>query len=147
MIPVRDLARDDYAAWRPFWDGYCAFYEADVPNQVTDATWCSVMDPEQPIIGRGAWSEDGRLIGFSLSVLHLSTWQLQPSCYLEDLFVDPQHRGAGAGRALLDDLVGLAAVRGWGRLYWHTQLTNAAARRLYDRYGAADDFVRYRLTF
>jgi GNAT superfamily N-acetyltransferase len=146
MIPVRDLRLDDYASWRPLWDGYCRFYDADVPEPVTDATWCAVIDPEQPIIGRGVWSDAGSLIGFSLSVLHLSTWQMQPSCYLEDLFVDPGHRGAGAGRALLDDLMALAATHGWGRLYWHTQAGNTAARRLYDKYGAADDFVRYRLT-
>jgi len=146
-MPVRDLTREDYAHWRPLWDGYCAFYGADVPEVVTDATWCSVIDAAQPIIGRGAWSDDGSLVGFSLSVLHLSTWQMTPSCYLEDLFVDPQRREAGVGRALLDDLVALATARGWGRLYWHTQTGNAAARRLYDKYGAADDFVRYRLTF
>jgi len=146
-MAVRDLVSDDYAAWRPLWDGYCAFYEADVPEPVTAATWAAVVDPAQPVIGRAAWSGDDSLIGFSLSVLHPSTWQTRPSCYLEDLFVDPQHRGAGVGRALLDDLVALATVRRWGRLYWHTQANNAAARRLYDRYCAADDFVRYRLAF
>lgn len=147
MMRVRDLGPDDYASWRPLWDGYCAFYEADVPEAVTSATWAAVIDPARPVIGRAAWSDDDHLVGFSLSVLHPSTWQTQPSCYLEDLFVDPQRRGTRAGRALLDDLVALAAARAWGRLYWHTQAGNAAARRLYDHYGAADDFVRYRLTF
>jgi len=146
-MAVRALTLDDQAAWRPLWDGYCAFYETEVAEAVTAATWAAVVDPAQPIIGRGIWSDDGCLIGFSLSILHPSTWQTEPSCYLEDLFVDPRYRGVGAGRALLDDLVALAAERGWGRLYWHTRATNAAARHLYDRYAAADDFVRYRLTF
>jgi GNAT superfamily N-acetyltransferase len=80
-----------------------------------------------------------------LSVIHPGSWTLQPICYLEDLFVDPQARGRGIGRALIDDLVALARARGWSRLYWHTKASNETARRLYDRYVAADDFVRYRL--
>lgn len=144
---VRDLTAADEAAWRRLWDGYCAFYQTDVPGAVTDATWAAALSPDQPLIGRAACTDDGAVIGFSLTVVHASTWQLKPSGYLEDLFVDPSHRGVGAGRALLDDLMALAKARDWGRLYWHTKADNVAARQLYDHYGAADDFVRYRLAF
>jgi len=144
---VRDLTAADEGAWRRLWDGYCAFYQTEVPDEVTDATWAATLAADQPLIGRAACADGGAVIGFSLSVLHASTWQLKPSAYLEDLFVDQSHRGSGAGRALLDDLVALAKARDWGRLYWHTKADNVTARRLYDRYGAADDFVRYRLTF
>jgi GNAT superfamily N-acetyltransferase len=69
-----------------------------------------------------------------------------PICYLEDLFVDPNYRNRGLGRLLIQDLVDLAKIRGWARLYWHTQAANPA-RRLYSEFAGADDFVRYRLTF
>jgi GNAT superfamily N-acetyltransferase len=80
-------------------------------------------------------------------VLHAGTWTEQPICYLEDLFVDPTLRGKGIGEALIDDLVAQAKERGWSRLYWHTRGDNAVARRLYNKFAAADDFVRYRLMF
>ena len=142
---VRDLGENDYEAWRRLWDGYCAFYETEVPEGVSAATWANVIDPERPIIGRGALADDSRLVGFTLSVTHPSTWCLRPSCYLEDLFVDPAYRGSGIGKALIDDLISIAHQRDWARLYWHTKTGNATARRLYDRYVVADDFVRYRL--
>ena len=59
--------------------------------------------------------------------------------------VDPQARGHGLGRALIDDLLILARDRGWSPIYWHTRRSNEAARRLYDNYVEADDFVRYRM--
>jgi ribosomal protein S18 acetylase RimI-like enzyme len=50
------------------------------------------------------------------------------------------------GRALVQDLIDLGRARGWARLYWHTQANNERARRLYDKFVEADNFVRYRLT-
>jgi GNAT superfamily N-acetyltransferase len=78
-------------------------------------------------------------------VLHEGSWTVHPICYLEDLFVDEKARGHGIGRALIADLLSLAKERGWGRLYWHTREGNAPARRLYDEFAVADDFVRYRI--
>ena len=81
----------------------------------------------------------------TVNVLHEGTWSAAPICYLEDLFVAPEARGAGIGRALISDLIAVGKVRGWSRLYWHTKSGNSEARRLYDRFVAADDFCRYRL--
>jgi len=67
-------------------------------------------------------------------------------CYLEDLFVDPAARGNGVGRALIEDLASLARAQGWKRLYWNTEITNAAARKLYDSFTPDDGHIRYRLT-
>ena len=86
------------------------------------------------------------MIGFSTSVLHETTWTIAPVCYLEDLFVAPAFRGRGVGRMLIADLIERAKSNGWSRLYWHTRAGNPA-RRLYDEFDKADDFVRYRLFF
>ena len=86
-------------------------------------------------------------VGFSHSLLHEGTWVLAPICYLEDLYVDPSARGRGVGRALIADLVDMARTQGWSRLYWHTRRGNEAARRVYDGFVKADDFVRYLLKF
>ena len=144
MIVVRDPTAADEAAWRRLWNGYLAFYAADVPAAVTARTWQRILDPSSQMFARLA-EVDGAVAGFAVCVLHEGTWTTQPICYLEDLFVDADHRGAGIGRRLLDDLLALARGRGWSRLYWHTDAGNAAARRLYDTYAASDDFVRYRL--
>ncbi len=140
---IRDATPDDEAPWRSLWADYTAFFAAPVPEDVTAYTWCRILDPTSPVFARLAVTEQ-RVIGFDVCVLHEGTWVRAPICYLEDLFVATDARGAGAGQALIEDLIALAGRRGWSRLYWHTEATNPA-RRLYDRFVPADSFVRYRM--
>lgn len=144
MTLIRDIRETDAAAWRRLWAGYNDFYATSVPIEVTELTLRRLLDPASAMIGRIA-EREGCIAGFSVSVLHESSWTSSPSCYLEDLFVDPNVRGAGVGRALVQDLVDLGRARGWARLYWHTQADNERARGLYDSFVEADNFVRYRV--
>jgi GNAT superfamily N-acetyltransferase len=141
---LRDAKKGDAAPWRRLWDLYTEFYGANVPVEITARTWQRILDPASPVFAIVAGRGD-RLLGFAVCVLHEGTWTSAPICYLEDLFVAPSARGAGIGGSLITELLKRARANGWDRLYWHTQAGNAAARRLYDQFGAADDFVRYRL--
>jgi GNAT superfamily N-acetyltransferase len=143
-LAIRDPRPADEADWRRLWSGYCAFYETEVPEAVTAATWGRMLAPGSPLFGRIAeW--DGQVAGFTVSVLHEGSWTIRPCCYLEDLFVDPDFRGRGIARTLIEDLLQLCRREGWSRLYWHTRDSNREARRLYDHFAKADDFVRYRM--
>jgi GNAT superfamily N-acetyltransferase len=142
---IRDPAAADEIAWRELWSGYNAFYEASVPETVTARTWQRILDPASPIFGRLAIVEDA-VVGFGVSLLHEGTWTIATVCYLEDLFVAPTFRGRGIGRLLIQDLVDRAKSNGWSRLYWHTRADNPA-RRLYDEFANADDFIRYKRIF
>jgi GNAT superfamily N-acetyltransferase len=143
-LVIRDPKPGDEAAWRDLWAGYVAFYKSGVSEAVTAATWQRLFMPGSGIVGRMAeW--EGAVSGFTVSIVHPRSWALAPICYLEDLFVEPELRGRGLGRALIDDLIALGRERGWSGLYWHTQQGNVTARLLYDRFAKADDFVRYRM--
>jgi GNAT superfamily N-acetyltransferase len=142
---IRDPTAADEAVWRELWAGYNAFYEANIPEAVTARTWQRMLDPASSIFGRLA-IVDATVVGFSVSLLHEGTWSIAPVCYLEDLFVALRFRGRGIGRLLIQDLVDRARTEGWSRLYWHTRADNPA-RRLYDEYANADDFVRYKRVF
>lgn len=143
MPTIRDARADDEPAWRRLWDGYISFYETVVPDEVTARTWARILDPAAPLFCRVA-EVRGVAQGFALCVLHEGTWVATPVCYLEDLFVDPAHRGLGLGRALIQDLFDRGRAQGWSTLYWHTRAGNPA-RRLYDTFVPADDAVRYRM--
>ncbi len=143
-LRIRDAAPSDDKAWRVLWAGYLAFYEERLPDAVTAMTWRRLLDPASPIFARLA-ERDGRIVGFAHSVLHAGTWTITPTCYLEDLFVDPASRGGGVASALIQDLIDLGRARRWSRLYWHTRTNNETARRVYDRFVKADDFVRYQI--
>jgi len=64
---------------------------------------------------------------------------------LEDLFVDPNVRGHGVGRALIDAVYEVAVKSGASRLYWNTDATNETARKLYDSYTNESGKVQYRI--
>jgi GNAT superfamily N-acetyltransferase len=92
--------------------------------------------------------EDVLPIGFALFFHNFSTFLARPGIYLEDLFVLPDHRGRGVGRALLVHLAQLAVERGCGRLEWSVLNWNQEAIRFYERLGARanSEWTVYRLT-
>jgi len=92
--------------------------------------------------------DDGRPVGFALFFHNYSTFLAQPGIYLEDLFVKPEHRGSGVGRALLEALARTAVERGCGRMEWAVLDWNESAIGFYERLGARpnSDWTVYRLT-
>lgn len=142
QVMVRRIEPRDEARWRELWAGYCAFYEVDIPDEVTRRTWARILDDDSPIHAIVA-EREGRVVGIANYVLHESTWTSRPVCYLQDLFVDPRERGAGAGAKLIDWLLAEMAVRQWSRVYWATRENNYRARSLYDRYTPHSGFLRY----
>jgi GNAT superfamily N-acetyltransferase len=77
-----------------------------------------------------------RAVGFALYFTTFSTFLCKPGLYLEDLFVEPEHRGHGIGKALLARLAALAVERGCGRLEWRVLDWNAPSIRFYESLGA-----------
>jgi GNAT superfamily N-acetyltransferase len=92
--------------------------------------------------------EDGQAIGFALFYHNFSTFLARPGMYLEDLFLLPDHRGRGVGRAVLAHLARIAVERGCGRLEWAVLNWNQEAVRFYERLGARpnSEWTVYRLT-
>jgi len=86
-------------------------------------------------------------VGFALFFHNYSTFLAKPGLYLEDLFVVPERRGLGVGRALLRRLGGIALERGCGRLEWSVLDWNEPAIGFYKRLGAAllDDWTTCRI--
>ena len=109
---------------------------------------------EKALFGERPYAEtliaelDERPVGFALFFHNFSTFLAQPGIYLEDLFVEPEHRGAGIGRALLSRLAEIAIERECGRLEWAVLDWNKDAIGFYERLGAQpqDDWTVYRLT-
>jgi GNAT superfamily N-acetyltransferase len=140
--PVRALHADDRSRWNVLWDGYLKFYEQQLPPEITELTWQRLIDPAFPLHGLVAL-DGAHVIGFVHYHFHISTWSASSYCYLEDLFVDPDVRGKGAGRALIEAVYADADARGADRVYWATQSFNTTARKLYDRLARLTPFVQY----
>jgi GNAT superfamily N-acetyltransferase len=144
---IRKIAEADFEAWQPLWDGYNAFYGRAGPTalsaETTTATWDRFFDAAEPVHALVA-EDSGGLLGLVHYILHRSTSQVGPVCYLQDLFTSPSHRGQGIGRGLIEAVYADARALGCARVYWQTHETNAAARRLYDQVADRSGFIVYR---
>lgn len=140
IVPLRP---GDHTAWLPLWRGYQAFYDVDIPPDVSAVTWARLLDPAEPVAGALAWSRR-EAIGLVHHIRHRSCWTISDYCYLQDLFVAPGRRGSGIGRKLIEHVYAEAEREGCARVYWLTHETNAIAMRLYDRIAQRSGFVQYR---
>ncbi|MEV8456262.1 GNAT family N-acetyltransferase [Streptomyces sp. NPDC052095] len=95
-----------------------------------------------------AEAEDGEPVGFALWFLNFSTWRGVHGIYLEDLYVRPERRGGGHGKALLTELARICVERGYQRLEWSVLDWNAPSIAFYEALGARpqDGWTVYRMT-
>ena len=142
MPTVRALVSGDRAQWDELWSGYLRFYRQRLPAEVSAGTFARLVDERVQPHGLVA-EADGRLLGFVHYLFHPSTWSPREICYLEDLFVDPQARGGGVGRTLIEAVYAAADRAQAASVYWMTQEFNADGRALYDTLAHRTSFIRY----
>lgn len=140
MLTIGPLAPTDRDAWQILFAGYNEFYGRTMPAEFFDQAWARFQqDVEIHALGAHL---DGRLVGITHFLTHAST-TAPDSCYLQDLFTDPEARGQGVARALIAAVTDWARERECGRVYWSTHETNATARRLYDQVAENRGFILY----
>ena len=143
-LTIRAIEEKDKDQWLKLWAGYLEFYKSTISSEQTELTWKRLINNELKMFGFVAESEEG-VIGFTHCLFRPSTWTETDYCYLEDLFVDPNIRGKGVGRALMNKVFELAKEKKSKRVYWTTQEFNQTARVLYDSITPVSEFVQYRL--
>ncbi|WP_104179586.1 GNAT family N-acetyltransferase [Arthrobacter sp. B0490] len=114
-----------------------ALYERE-PDAVKN-TVASLQDAlfgKKPTIYAHVAEAGGQVQGFALWFLNYSTWEGVNGIYLEDLYVRPEARGAGHGKALLANLARIAAERGYARVEWSVLDWNEPSIRFYEQLGA-----------
>jgi GNAT superfamily N-acetyltransferase len=147
QLRIRPAALGDFPRWSALWESYNAFYgrvgPTALPLETTQATWSRFFDAAQPSHALVA-ERDGELVGLAHYLFHLSTLQIPPICYLQDLFTAEPHRGQGIGRALIQAVYEQARTAGTGKVYWQTHETNAASRKLMDKIADRSEYILYR---
>lgn len=145
MLSIAPLTASDHDDWLVLWQGYLEFYETSLEDAVTEATFGRLVDPDGDLHGAIARDESGTAIGLVHWLTHPATWTTAEYCYLEDLFVSPDGRGAGAGRALIAHVREWAERHGAAKLYWLTAETNGTARALYDKVATRSGMIHYQV--
>jgi len=142
-LTIRPLAATDQADWRRLWTAYLEFYNSSVPEEVYQTTFARQLDPAHPERCCFIADLDGRAVGLVHAIWHGHNWRVEDVCYLQDLFADPDVRGQGVGRALIEAVYAEADRRGTPAVYWMTQDFNTTARQLYDRIAHVTPFIKY----
>jgi GNAT superfamily N-acetyltransferase len=104
--------------------------------RVTPETLAPHLFGDKPVAECIVGEAAGEVVAFALFFTNFSTFLARPGLYLEDLYVQPAHRGTGLGKALLEHLGRLAAERGCGRFEWSVLDWNERAIRFYEGMGA-----------
>lgn len=147
MVTIRPLERSDEAEWRRLWTAYLQFYETTVPEAVYETTFARLtgetVSGPYGMVAVPAEAPEARLVGLVHYMFHPHCWKIEPVCYLQDLYADPEVRGRGVGRALIEAVYAAADAAGAPAVYWLTQDFNHEARKLYDRIGRVTPFIRY----
>ena len=139
---IRPIRTSDRDQWDSLWQGYLTFYKEALTPEQTELTWMRLLDKESGIHGLVA-ELDGKLLGLAHYSFTHSTWSPNRDLYLEDLFVIPEARAQGLGRALILALDEAARESGSQKIWWETREDNATARKLYDSLATLSEFVKY----
>ena len=144
-LTVRPLDPSDRDRWADLYRGYREFYEHPSDEAVVERVWGWVTDATHEVSAFVAVGE-GRVVG----IAHYRRFARPSSgtigMFLDDLFTDPDARGRGVGRALIERVAELAASENCSVVRWLTSETNAQARVLYDQVASITPVITYDIT-
>jgi len=146
LVTIRPIIESDKEDWTRLWTAYLDFYESSVSPKVYQTAFTRLLGND-PHDFHGAIAEvNGKPVGLVHYVIHRHMWKVENVCYLQDLYADPDIRGKGVGRKLIEHVYDQADLLGAPSVYWLTQNFNETARHLYDRIGVLTPFIRYNRT-
>jgi len=147
-VTVRPIRPDDVPAVVGLVRELAEYEKAGHEVRLTDDQLTTALFGDSPALFGHVAEADGRVVGVALWFLNFSTWRGTHGVYLEDLYVQPGHRGNGLGRELLRTLAALCVQRGYSRLEWSVLDWNAPSIDFYRAAGALpmDEWTVFRLT-
>lgn len=142
-VTIRPVTAADRPVWEEMFDAYAAFYKTSVSAEGKAATWGWIHDPDEDFWSDLALDDAGRVVGMVQYQLMHRSLSGQKVVYLSDLYVRPDIRGGGFGRAMINHVIGFAKARKISNVRWLTQEFNYAGRQLYDSFRPKSDFILY----
>lgn len=139
-LKIRPLKFDDFPNWLPLWDGNNMSQRNEA---VTAETWDRICDAKNTQVNGLAAEINGDILGIVHYILHPTTGQINPVCYMQDVYVPPENRRKGIAKRMVGKLTEMAHQEKWARMYWLTQDSNVEAKAMYENFGVKLDFTLY----
>jgi len=148
MAAIRPATAGDVPAMVDLVRGLAAYERAAGQVELTPEPLEAALFRDHPAVFAHVATVEGEVAGFALWFVTFSTWLGRHGIYLEDLYVKPEHRGEGLGKALLAELARVCVERGYGRLEWSVLDWNTPAVDFYRAHGATpqQEWTVFRLT-
>ena len=129
---IREIQLKDKEQWEKLYKGYANFYKVEMNEQILRTVWGWLHNKNHEV--------DGLVCEINNSIVALAHYRKMPRPlkgsnigFLDDLYVDPEHRGKRIGEKILNKLKEISKSKGWNLLRWITRRDNLRAKSLYDK--------------
>ncbi len=139
-IIIRPLESSDFDKWLTLWDENNM---GERNEAVTAKTWYRLIDVNNIQVNGLAAEKNGVMLGIVHYILHPTTGQINPVCYMQDVYVSHEHRRKGIGKRLVEEVTKIGTKENWARMYWLTASDNMEAKAMYENFGIKLDFTFY----
>jgi ribosomal protein S18 acetylase RimI-like enzyme len=142
-LQVRRVREEDFEQWRALYKEYAAFYQVAQSDDMARRVWSWLCDPSHEVCGLVVEDTSRTLLGLAHYRPFARPLSATIGCFLDDLYVDPAGRGAGAADLMLTELARIASVNKWSVVRWITADDNYRGRGKYDQYASRTHWVTY----
>ncbi len=144
-VTVAALVPEDRDSWQALYYGYADFYQTPMDQTILDTVWGWIFDEDQRFFALMAKDEQGHGVGLMHYREMVSPLRGAAVGFLDDLYIDPDCRGAGIVDRLFETLHAAAQAQGWPFVRWITAEDNHRARAVYDRLSDKTHWITYQV--
>jgi len=141
---IREIQLKDKKQWKELYKGYANFYKVEMNNKILQTVWNWLLDKNHEVDGL-VFEVDDNIVGFAHYRKMPSPLRGHYIGFLDDLFVDPKHRGQKIGEKLIIKMKNISKSKGWNLVRWITRDDNIKAKSLYDKVSEKTNWNVYEL--
>ena len=141
---VREIQLKDKEQWQELYKGYANFYKVEMNNQILETVWSWLHDKNHELNGI-VYEIDGNIVALAHYRRMPRPLKGKDVGFLDDLFVEPIHRGKKIGEQLINELKKISTAKGWDLIRWLTANDNLRAKKLYNRVAQKTSWDLYEL--
>ena len=141
---IRPIKKEDKAHWEKLYKSYAEFYKVEMNDKILQTVWNWLHDKNHEV--------EGLVYQVDEYIVAIAHYRRMPRPlfgkdigFLDDLFVDPNHRGKRIGEKIIKELQKISKSRGWDLIRWTTRNNNIRAKSLYDRVAEKTSWDMYEL--
>ena len=141
---IRKLNKNDKDQWEKLYINYADFYKVEMNDKILQIVWNWLHDKNHEVEGL-VYEIDGNIVGLAHYRRMPRPLIGQDIGFLDDLFIDPDHRGKRIGEKIFNELKSISKSKKWNLIRWITQDDNLRAKTLYDRVAEKTSWELYEL--